>query len=199
MNNRYNMVKQVSMLSILIVCFSSSVAMNADSSEAKDDFTVQRPQSGLHSRQQLRERLAEILSEYLELLAEEVSLIAKRLLLCDASFSAQEHNLSKKYMRTLCDAQQFLSCGNMVNSEQAHKKGVPGDVKKLYLCLIDEIACTQRELMKVLRCLLERDSTSCFVACKAKSQLERYVQQARNFTRLALEQNDYLRTIVQNF
>lgn len=191
-------MKKVALLIILVpVLFVQEL-----SSEVGDEFTVQRPPSGLHSRQQLRERFAEALSEYLELLVEELSLIAKRLSLIDMPCTDREQKKCTAYVRTLYEAQQFLRDGTLMVIRPLSGDGNQddqGDSRKLYSALLDAIAGTQREVINVLHCLLERDTACCFVACKAKIQLEKYAQQVRCFVRLTTEQNGYLRTIVQNF
>lgn len=181
-------------LSFYVLCVLSSCVT---SFYANDDFTIKRPTSGVYSRQQLRDHCAELLSEYLVSLVKELELIAKRLTSI-VPCSEREQQKCRTYVRTLHEARQFLRDGSLREVQCIYNDTNHEDVSKVYGSVIDAIAATQRELINVLRCLLERDAQCCFVACKAKSQLEKYLQHIRDCIQVTARHHEYVTTIVQN-
>lgn len=188
----WRMIKVRSAVMIIVfLCLTTGVGAQAPD---HDEFTVQRPASTLQSRQRLRETLAELLSEYLELLVEELSLTAQRLAVSNDDRGSQETKLCRSRLQHLSRACTFLREGT--SSAATVKQQLVVNDASLYPQLVAEIAYTQGELIKVLRCLLERDASSCFVSCKAKSQLEKYIQQARQLVDSARAHNKKLYAVV---
>lgn len=171
------MTKLQKILRGLFLCSASFVFV-----VQSNDLIIEKPTSSLRSRQKLREQLGEILSDYMDVLVDNLLLIAQKRIFDNATLD-QEKKMRHTYEMHLGRVVSFLQHG------VSDGDSIVCDAQSVIL----QIARVQKELLHAFHCLLERDASSCFVACKAKVKLERFVKCAQEFVKKEREYQGYFK------